>query len=231
MCGIVVASQIESSSKKLDELADKYLSLRGPDKKSIYRYENIEMRHYRLIVRGDANTGIQPCISSRYSMLFNGNITNTKELARNYNLRDSSSDTVLIFELYHKIGNRMFKELNGFFAIVILDKKNSEFILSRDRLGIKPLYYAKSKAGFCISSRADVTANIAQTKIKKDLMFKCLKYGGVTENNTIYENTEQVEPGTYTRFTIDGKQITKEQYWNLKDEVLEWIKKVLPTRI
>ena len=52
-------------------------------------------------------------------------------------------------------------------------------------------------------------------------MFKYLKYGGVTENNTIYENTEQVEPGTYTRFTIDGKQITKEQYQNLKDEVFK----------
>ena len=101
------------------------------------------------------------------SLLFNGNIINSSALARKYFVTDSESDTEVLANLIEKIGSKIISELNGFFAIVIFDTLYNEWILARDRLGIKPLFFSKELDSLSFASRADVLAKLLQKNINK----------------------------------------------------------------
>ena len=87
------------------------------------------------------------------TIIFNGEIYNFKELAKEYNLKlRTKSDTEILLELYIQFGPSILNELNGMFALVILNKETSELFIARDRLGIKPLYYTNHKGFITFSS-------------------------------------------------------------------------------
>ena len=129
MCGLVVALSSAMHSKYVWSFVDSQLSLRGPDAVGSYISNGLEFSYFRLIVRGDSSSGTQPCVIDRYAMVFNGNMTNTQKLCEKFNIEYTVSDKDVIPRLFHLIGKRIFEELNGFFAIVILDKKIGELVL------------------------------------------------------------------------------------------------------
>ena len=196
MCGFYGTNQISSFSIDNHKLeVDRLMALRGPDDCQIFQKDNIFLKHFRLITRGSAERGKQPMIGERYILLFNGNIINSSALARKYFVTDSESDTEVLANLIEKIGPKIISELNGFFAIVIFDTLYNEWILARDRLGIKPLFFSKELDSLSFASRADVLAKLLQKNINKENLLSTLKYGSVFMNETIYDNIEQVAPG------------------------------------
>lgn len=148
MCGIlaVIGSTKETESiKKLSGL----MSHRGPDENDIHITETgFVLSHERLAIM-DINTGKQPIQGSKTAwMIHNGEIYNYKTLKQNelkgHSFR-TTGDSEVIVHLYEEYGYDFVGKLDGDFAFVVVD--GNDFIVARDPIGVKPLYYGKDSAG------------------------------------------------------------------------------------
>lgn len=215
MCGFFATNQPNITHGQQLNL-DRSLSSRGPDSQSEYSEHRYHSKHYRLITRGNNHNGIQPAITNDYIILFNGNIYNSDQLAREHHIDNSGSDTDVLVSLFQKIGPSVFSLLDGFFAICIYNRKTKSWILARDRLGIKPLFYYDSKSIFCCASRADSVSILSESSISEYQAIMYLKYGCSKLNNTLFEDVYQVKPGSFLlkEFEKPAKSL---QYWKPED--------------
>lgn len=143
MCGIAgVFQQPASDNVKL--MVDK-LAHRGPDGRGVQDFEHATLGHARLAIL-DIASGHQPMQYEDSWIVFNGEIYNYRELQGKY-ISDEKlkghSDTEVLLHLYRKFGPQFVKMLDGMFAFAIYN--NGEFLLARDPLGIKPLYYGAGR--------------------------------------------------------------------------------------
>src|SRR6185503_16280340 len=120
---------------------------RGPDGAGLYVSDGVGLAHRRLSIV-DVAGGHQPMANEDQSVWisFNGEIYNHAELrpgleARGHRYK-TRSDTETILHLYEELGERCVERLSGMFAFAIWDENRRLLLLARDRLGIKPLYYA-----------------------------------------------------------------------------------------
>ena len=151
MCGIVCAlNKKEDSSvlrNKVLEMSKK-LRHRGPDWSGIYSHENVVLAHERLAIV-DPKSGKQPLFSKdeRYVLAANGEIYNHKDLrnlTKNFEYQ-TNSDCEVIISLFEKYREKFIDKMNGIFGFVIYDKKENEFFIARDHMGIIPLYIGWDK--------------------------------------------------------------------------------------
>ncbi|HEX8184825.1 MAG TPA: asparagine synthetase B, partial [Blastocatellia bacterium] len=161
MCGICgVAGQAD------DQLIKSMLSRiahRGPDDEGIYvaetsTGERIGLGHRRLSIIDLSLAGHEPMpdASEQIWLTFNGEIYNFKELRKElegcgHRFRSETDGEVIIYA-YMEWGRECLSRLNGMFAFAIWDSRDESLLLARDRLGIKPLYYAETPAGFAFAS-------------------------------------------------------------------------------
>ena len=154
MCGIVCAlNKKEDSSvlrNKVLEMSKK-LRHRGPDWSGIYCHENVVLAHERLAIV-DPKSGKQPLFSKdeRYVLAANGEIYNHKDLrnlTKNFEYQ-TNSDCEVIISLFEKYREKFIDKMNGIFGFVIYDKKENEFFIARDHMGIIPLYIGWDKIKF-----------------------------------------------------------------------------------
>ena len=150
MCGINGVFNYESvdaAEKKVKSMND-LTQHRGPDYSDIYKDQKVCLAHNRLAIIDLEQHSNQPFISNngKIILVYNGEIYNfpelKKELSPNYKFK-TKSDTELVIAAYESWGIDMLKKFNGMFSFALWDIKNEKFFLSRDRLGIKPLYYSE----------------------------------------------------------------------------------------
>lgn len=152
MCGI--AGVIQQPASRTVETMIKTILHRGPDGHGVMDVSNGTLGHVRLAIL-DVEGGRQPMVYQDTSIVFNGEIYNYRELQQKY-LPDqplqTHSDTEVLIHLYRKLGLECVHLLDGMFAFVI--HHEGEFLMARDPLGIKPLYYGSSPDGqpFCFAS-------------------------------------------------------------------------------
>jgi len=132
---------------------------RGPDAEGVWASEGVVLGHRRLaIVDLDARAN-QPMVSTdgRYTIVFNGEIYNFRELRRALEIDGvalrTTSDTEVLLALFAREGERMLPRLRGMFAFAIWDRQSRELFLARDPYGIKPLYYTRTKEGLLFASQ------------------------------------------------------------------------------
>ena len=102
--------------------------------------------------------------SGRYTIIYNGEIYNFKELKKKFNLiTRSNSDTEILIELFAKLNLDCLKHLNGIFAFIIFDNLEKKVYCARDRLGVKPLYYLNKGNAFYFCSEIKGLLNISKT--------------------------------------------------------------------
>lgn len=160
MCGLVLAV----STKPIHSFiygAHNQQGHRGPDGQG-FHFEDVHgikigMAHQRLAIVGLSKLGTQPMISSsgRYRILFNGEIYNYRELARQFGLNNlkSETDTEVILELVERLGiDEALRCCNGMWSLAIQDKKKNIIYLARDRFGKKPLYIHHNSDGIYLAS-------------------------------------------------------------------------------
>ena len=163
MCGIygfvAAAGDVgdpERTGATLDAM-DRSIHHRGPDENGQYVDERcaIGMRRLSII---DLSSGKQPIAScdQRYWIVFNGEIYNYRSLregllSRGHTLR-TTSDTEAIVHLYEERGAACVDALSGMFGFAIWDRERHELFIARDRLGIKPMYYAPTPRGLVFGS-------------------------------------------------------------------------------
>jgi asparagine synthase (glutamine-hydrolysing) len=142
MCGIAGVLQ-QPASDNVKRMVEK-IRHRGPDGHGVKEFAHATLGHARLAIL-DVEGGVQPMGFDDTWIAFNGEIYNYRELQKKY-LPDikmkSHSDTEVVLHLYRKLGVDFVKHLDGMFAFVIY--QNGEFMLARDPLGIKPLYFGTS---------------------------------------------------------------------------------------
>ena len=152
MCGIagcIGERDIETVNKMLDALPH-----RGPNDRGIHVNGNSVFGHTRLSIV-DVAKGHQPILANndRRGIICNGEIYNFRDVRekflRNYDFK-TDSDTEVILHLYQEKGPECVKELDGMFAFAIFDDEN--FMMARDPIGIKPLYYGRDNGSMYFTS-------------------------------------------------------------------------------
>ncbi|MBC8044519.1 MAG: asparagine synthase (glutamine-hydrolyzing) [Rhizobacter sp.] len=168
MCGIAGLWNLDKTpvpASDIDLLTDA-LAHRGPDGRGIWNDTStgIALGHRRLSILDLSDAGHQPMrfpadaadAAERYWMVFNGEIYNFIELKSDlekegYRFR-SDSDTEVVLAAYHAWGEAMLHRFNGMWAMAIYDKETQALFLSRDRFGVKPLYYYHDEYRFIFAS-------------------------------------------------------------------------------
>jgi asparagine synthase (glutamine-hydrolysing) len=160
MCGIWFQLFKKSQSRDIIEeniiKYSNYLSHRGPDSFGNMILDNqICLLHTRLQING--NSTPQPLHDTQNDvyLIINGEIFNWKDLEEELNFKCTSSDCEIILPLYFKYKNNLktfFQKLNGQFSFVLVDVKNKYILVSRDRIGVTPLYIGTNDNSIVFSS-------------------------------------------------------------------------------
>jgi asparagine synthase (glutamine-hydrolysing) len=227
MCGIngiLKFSQEKVDQNQLLKMRDS-LEHRGPDDAGFFVQDNVGMGHRRLSIIDTSASGHQPFISEnkRYILVFNGEIYNYKSFyseikAKGLTIKTGSDTEVLmlLFELY---GMSFLHRLQGMFAFAIWDTVAKKLILARDRMGVKPLYYAfyQNAIYFASEQKALFTAGIP-LEISENGLDEYFFNRFVAGENTLYNRVKKVLPGHYMVLENNG-YTTYNKWWNLKSEI------------
>ncbi len=219
MCGIAGIFSFRNISPVQDEIRKmtQALAHRGPDGEGIFIEGPVGLGHRRLSII-DLEGGAQPMESANKiaTISYNGEIYNFPQLrkqlaSRGYRFQ-TQSDTEVILALYEQHGRRCVDYLRGMFAFALWDRQQQTLLLARDRIGIKPLYYAiqNERVYFASEIKAirTVLKNNALDKNSVNAYFTRQYIGG---NDTIFQHIKKVPPGAL--MIISEKGATTETYW------------------
>ena len=209
MCGIAGLYNVRFDHPQrvvLAEMAD-MLAHRGPDGSGQVEIDNVGLGHRRLSII-DLEGGGQPMYSwdRRYVVTFNGEIFNYVELRDQLSARGSQfrtrSDTEAILEVFRHYNIRGFELLNGQFAFALYDTLQKELFLVRDRIGEKPLYYAKTGDAVVFASEVKAVLHFinsvsGKVRIHLPSLASFLSLNYVPMNNTLVDGVYALPPGTF----------------------------------
>lgn len=192
---------------------------RGPDGYGYYVDGPIGLGHARLSII-DLATGDQPIHNEDRSVwvTFNGEIFNYIELREQLRAQGhrfyTTSDTEVIVHLYEQHGEQFVEHLNGQFAIALWDARAQRLVLARDRVGIRPLFYARSKHRFLFASEAK--ALFAEGSIAAALdhraLGETLTYWAPLPGRSAFAGVSSLPPGTVLTLDSGGERLTR--YWD-----------------
>lgn len=187
---------------------------RGPDAVGIWKssFSYCVLGHTRLAIIDLDERSNQPMRSAngRFAMTFNGEIYNYKSLKLQLEEQGvefrTQSDTEVILEGYTVWGDDLFEKLDGMYALAIYDEQKKTLLLSRDRVGEKPLYYAKLKntITFCSELKPLLTIPGISKEISESSLFEYLSLRYVAEPNTIFSSIKSIKSGTYVYIDMLG---------------------------
>lgn len=222
MCGFTVCIRKRKDNHIRDKVTKSLRNLahRGPDFDNILEMDNITFGHCRLSIIDLSNRSNQPLVSgnSRYVIVFNGEIYNYKEirsLLSGWDFR-TESDTEVLLAAYDLWGDDCFNKFIGQFSVCIFDRNESKVIISRDRMGEKPLFYFEDEIGIYFSSEIRGLLPFFRNKptINFQAYYDYLHFQYVPEPLSIIENIFKVEAGSIVE--IDANNFFKEQkrFWS-----------------
>jgi asparagine synthase (glutamine-hydrolysing) len=188
---------------------------RGPDEQSTFEAENLQFHHHRLAIL-DIAGGQQPMEFGPFTIIFNGEIYNHREVRKKYNFNcNTNSDTETILHAYAKLGAECLHDLDGMFAIAIYDKQKQELFLGRDRAGKKPLYYFTDKKKFLFASELNALHRQLPLEINEDHIRQYLRMGYFYKSSTPFKNVFELPAGTYATVSLQKPEIHVSKWWNI----------------
>ncbi|CAN5300530.1 asparagine synthase (glutamine-hydrolyzing) [soil metagenome] len=221
MCGIAGIIGIKPSQNILSIMAQAMIH-RGPDDEGFYLGIDVGFAFRRLSIV-DIKDGHQPMTNEdgTIQVIFNGEIYNHIELrqqliAKGHRFATDHSDTEVIVHGWKEWGTNLFNKLNGMFAIAIWDAKTKNFILARDRYGIKPVYFSHLTDGTLVFS-SEIKPILASGLVEKKPCFtgilEYFSFQNLWRNFTMFEGIQQLEAGHYIQW--QQRKISKFQYWDI----------------
>ncbi|MCF8463620.1 MAG: asparagine synthase (glutamine-hydrolyzing) [Flavobacteriales bacterium] len=198
------------------------MALRGPDGSGKHIEGSAALGHARLAIIDTSASANQPFLddSGRYSIVFNGEIFNYKEVEAqltNFKPR-TSSDTEILLQGFIEWGEDVLSKLNGFFAFAIHDKETDELFLARDRMGIKPLLVYQDDDAIVFGSEMKSLMAFGIPKlIDADSQFLFHQFNYTPYPETIFKNVVELEPGTWFLARREGNQFKSQwsTYWSI----------------
>lgn len=215
MCGIAVHFNSSGGAAPLDL---DLIHHRGPDSRGDWRSPDGRcwLGATRLAIVDLSPTGAQPMTDpvTGNVIVTNGEIYNhltvREKLGGNVAWR-GTSDTETLLIGYARWGHAVVEHLKGMFAFAIYDPARNELFLARDRLGIKPLYYAIDSNGVRAASEVRVLAPPSAT-IKPEAVSAYLQWGACPEGELIYDSVQALPAGHAMTISLDG-EIKTWRYW------------------
>lgn len=223
MCGICGEVYWDGQRADLSRLKPMLQQMvqRGPDDEGVWVKEHVGLGHRRLSIIDLSDAGHQPMHDQGFSLVFNGCIYNyqalTTELKALGHEFVSNSDTEVILKAYRQWGLECVERFEGMFAFAIWDDEQQQLLLARDRMGIKPLYYAPVKGGirFASNTQALLTADDIDTAIDPvGLHHQLTLHAVIPAPHTILKGIKKLEPGHWMIVNPDG-QMYKKSFWRL----------------
>jgi asparagine synthase (glutamine-hydrolysing) len=226
MCGLCGEVTFDESAASLEALAAMTCALepRGPDAQGILARGRVALGHRRLKIIDLSEKAQQPMVDPELglSIVFNGCIYNHKELRAELRERGyrffSDGDTEVILKAWHAFGPDAPKRFHGMFAFVIHERDSGRIVMCRDRLGIKPLYYAElgKRLRFASTLPALVAAGGIDTALDPvGLSYYMSFHAVVPPPHTILRGVKKLPPATLRIVEPDGR--TKDNiYWELR---------------
>lgn len=219
MCGIIGIwaknKNGENELVKIDQAVSQ-ISHRGPDNQSSKIYSNLALGHTRLSILDTREAANQPMTdeTGRYSIVFNGEIYNYKEIRQGLELEGfrftTNSDTEVLLNLLISKGEAGVERLNGFFAFIFFDEKENKVLFARDRLGIKPLMIYEDEDKIILSSElSSVFAFDVDKTFDDDALNLYFRLTYMPAPTGILKNEYKILPGQLGVISEEGLELKR----------------------
>ncbi len=226
MCGICGIAGLNDGFPVGEELVKRMSDTmvhRGPDAEgTLHRpQERVALGHRRLSIVDLSSAGRQPMSNEDGTLwiTYNGEVYNhaalRPELEAKGHVYRSHTDTETILHLYEEEGPRCVERLEGMFAFAIWDSRRRELFLARDRVGVKPLYFARLPGGFLFSS--EIKGLLAHPSMTRDLdeeaFFHYLTFAFAPTPLTLFQGVRKLAPAERMTLRADGS-LHRDIYWS-----------------
>jgi len=224
MCGIFGALALQPYLKvdpQLVSRAIELLSHRGPDGSGILETGKHVLGHVRLSII-DLARGVQPMQSFNgdVSISYNGELYNHKALRHELEVLGykfiTDSDTEVALYSYAEWGDECVEKFRGMFAFCAIDLKKNIAILSRDRLGQKPLFYTVQAGILYFSSELEpMYKTVGPFEMDVESLDECLAWQYIPAPRTIYKNVVCLQPAHSVKINLDTGDVHTNRYWDI----------------
>ncbi len=225
MCGI--AGMVGSFDRREMEPAflkmQAVLGRRGPDGRGTAYFEGAALIHDRLAVM-DPERGAQPMAFGEHTMVYNGEIYNTPELRAELaalgHTFEGSSDTEVLLHAFAQWGEACLERLNGIYAFAVWDSRQRRLFLARDRMGVKPLFYARRRG--CLIFASELKAMLChpwvEPEVDREGLAQVMLLGpGRVPGSGVFRNVRELLPGECGFYDPEGDKLSLRRYWRLTD--------------
>lgn len=223
MCGIfgIVGLNRELDTHKLNiPNSTDVLKHRGPDDYGHYLNSHVYLGHRRLSII-DLSTGKQPIFNENMTkvVIFNGEIYNFNDIRQELKIRghqfNSKTDTEVIVHAYEEWGYKCLEKFRGMFAFALWDSEKRTLFLARDRLGIKPVFYAEHEGYFYFGSeiKSIIQYSYFPRNIDKNALAAYFSLSYIPAPLTIFDKIKKLLPGHYLE--ISKGSIKETKYWDI----------------
>lgn len=222
MCGIGGCLGEEATTELIRNMSA-LIKHRGPDDYGEYVDRGISLFSNRLSII-DLEGGHQPIFNEDETLVivFNGEIYNFPDIKGDLETKGhrfrTRSDTEVILHGFEQYGTKIFSILNGMFALAIWDIKNRRLVLARDRVGIKPLYYTKTRQGdlvFCSEIKGILAHSDVQAEVNREGLYYLVSLYYIPFELTLFSGIYKIPPGSY----YDSATGNISSYWVPPEEI------------
>lgn len=225
MCGLVSLITFKNTTevyKKLFSDAVKRISHRGPDYSSVTQYNKVLLGHNRLSIIDLHDNAAQPMdYGERYTIVFNGEIYNYKELREElislgYSF-STQCDTEVLIASYSVWKEQCVQKFNGMWAFVIYDKQEDKVFVSRDRFGIKPLFYYQDQTVIVFASEIKALLPfVDKVCVNFDVLAPYITRGIMDFSSmTFFKGIYRVMPATNGFINLKNNHISFSKYFSV----------------
>ena len=218
MCGIYFTNSSQNHhtiKSKMDKMIH-----RGPDFQGIIINSKFQCGHNRLAIIDLDKRSNQPMQCDKFTMVFNGEIYNYKEvkeeLIEQGERFNTTSDSEVLLKGYMVWGERVLEKINGMFAFAIYNEIDNQVFVARDRLGVKPLYYSWKDGILELSSQINSLTTCGEIDNESIQMY--LELGYIPTPKSIYTDIAKLPAGSYAKFDLNNSTKLIIQYWDIKPQ-------------
>jgi asparagine synthase (glutamine-hydrolysing) len=238
MCGIagIISNSPEARIRPMLDAIEH----RGRDDEGVWTSFEIDdegrracLGHRRLSIIDTSSAGHQPMLSAdgRFVLTFNGEIYNYLELKPELEARghrfQTDTDTEVLLAAFAEWGTSCLRRLNGMFAFAIWDVKERRLTLARDRLGIKPLYYAQVRgengagASFIFASevKAILATNLVERTLDPEALNQFLTFLWTPDPHTLFQGIRKLPPAHVLMLCDDELKLS--EWWDVSFDEIE----------
>jgi asparagine synthase (glutamine-hydrolysing) len=225
MCGI--CGWVGRADEQAVRAMTRLMAHRGPDGEGVRCFPSIDgsvpaaLGHRRLSIIDPTPRGAQPMsyADGRYWITYNGELYNFRQLR--VDLEDdgfgfaTETDTEVLLAMYARYGADMLDRLNGMFALAIWDTQRRTLLLARDRLGVKPLYYAERDGMLVFASEVKaLLPAIGRARMNMAALSEYLTFLWVPDPSTLFDGVMKLAPGHCAVY--DQGRLTIRKWWDMR---------------